>query len=237
MPASGEHPRIKSSTVSFLPAGCEPSDAEADAIFSVGMAKPAETLFESLASPEEGATRPAPAPRGRNVQGDRRGARRQSAEALERIAFGVRLAHLDQAAQRAHDRARHVDLSGDAVLLVRVRLLLQPQHLLLAFEPRASGVDPRAALRRALTVALGVALADAALESTLVFALGALVCAALNDIVFRKYASLRLSVGWYVSTIGFSWALLQMLLDLAAAGSRCRSRTSRASPARWTARS
>ena len=61
MPASGEHPRIKSSTVSFLPAGCEPSDAEADAIFSVGMAKPAETLFESLASPEEGATRPAPA--------------------------------------------------------------------------------------------------------------------------------------------------------------------------------
>ena len=43
----------------------------------------------------------------------------------------------------------------------------------LAFEPRASGVDPRAALRRALTVALGVALADAALESTLVFALGA----------------------------------------------------------------
>ena len=60
MPASGEHPRIKSSTLSFLPAGCEPSDAEADAIFSVGMAKPAETLFESLASPEEGATRPAP---------------------------------------------------------------------------------------------------------------------------------------------------------------------------------
>ena len=60
MPASGEHPRIKSSTVSFLPAGCEPSDAEADAIFSVGKAKPAETLFESLASPEEGATRPAP---------------------------------------------------------------------------------------------------------------------------------------------------------------------------------
>ena len=53
----------------------------------------------------------------------------------------------------------------------------------------------------------------------IVFALGALVCAALNDIVFRKYASLRLSVGWYVSTIGFSWALLQLLLDLAAAGS------------------
>ena len=51
----------------------------------------------------------------------------------------------------------------------------------------------------------------------IVFALGALVCAALNDIVFRKYASLRLSVGWYVSTIGFSWALLQLLLDLAAA--------------------
>ena len=53
----------------------------------------------------------------------------------------------------------------------------------------------------------------------IVFALGALVCAALNDIVFRKYASLRLSVGWYVSTIGFSWSLLQLLLDLAAAGS------------------
>ena len=34
--------------------------AEADAIVSVGKAKPAETLFESLASPEEGATRPAP---------------------------------------------------------------------------------------------------------------------------------------------------------------------------------
>ena len=46
----------------------------------------------------------------------------------------------------------------------------------------------------------------------IVFALGALVCAALNDIVFRKYASLRLSVGWYVFTIGFSWALLQLLL-------------------------
>ena len=36
MPASGEHPKMRFSTVSFLLAGCEPRDAEADVvIFSV----------------------------------------------------------------------------------------------------------------------------------------------------------------------------------------------------------
>ena len=43
----------------------------------------------------------------------------------------------------------------------------------------------------------------------IVFALGALVCAALNDIVFKKAVGAGISVGWFASMIGTTWGLVQ----------------------------
>ena len=68
------------------------------------------------------------------------------------------------------------------------------------------------------------------MPSGIVFALGALVCAALNDIVFKKAAASGLSVGWFASMIGTTWGVVQVQLarlprplyppSAAAAGSR-----------------
>ena len=44
----------------------------------------------------------------------------------------------------------------------------------------------------------------------IVFALGALVCAALNDIVFKKAVGAGISVGWFASMIGTTWGLVQV---------------------------
>ena len=50
------------------------------------------------------------------------------------------------------------------------------------------------------------------MPSGIVFALGALVCAALNDIVFKKAAASGLSVGWFASMIGTTWGVVQVQL-------------------------
>jgi len=42
------------------------------------------------------------------------------------------------------------------------------------------------------------------------FALGALLCAALNDIVFKKAAAANISIGWFASTIGTTWGIVQV---------------------------
>ena len=44
----------------------------------------------------------------------------------------------------------------------------------------------------------------------IVFALGALVCAALNDIVFKKAVGAGISVGWFASMIGTTWGVVQV---------------------------
>eukprot|EP00908_Phaeocystis_cordata_P027344 Transcript_9898.p1 GENE.Transcript_9898~~Transcript_9898.p1 ORF type:complete len:392 (+),score=178.95 Transcript_9898:261-1436(+) len=49
------------------------------------------------------------------------------------------------------------------------------------------------------------------MPSGIVFALGALVCAALNDIVFKKAAASGLSVGWFASMIGTTWGVVQVV--------------------------
>ena len=48
-----------------------------------------------------------------------------------------------------------------------------------------------------------------AMPDGIVFALGALVCAALNDIVFKKAVGAGISVGWFASMIGTTWGLVQ----------------------------
>ena len=50
------------------------------------------------------------------------------------------------------------------------------------------------------------------MPSGIVFALGALVCAALNDIVFKKAVASGLSVGWFACVIGATWGLVQVRL-------------------------
>ena len=42
------------------------------------------------------------------------------------------------------------------------------------------------------------------------FALGALLCAALNDLVFKKAAAAKVSIGWFASTIGITWGTVQL---------------------------
>jgi len=44
----------------------------------------------------------------------------------------------------------------------------------------------------------------------LVFALGALVCSAINDIVFKKAVSAGVSVGWFACLIGTTWGIVQV---------------------------
>ena len=48
------------------------------------------------------------------------------------------------------------------------------------------------------------------MSNGVVFALGALVCAALNDIVFKKAVGSGISVGWFASVIGTTWGLVQV---------------------------
>ena len=48
------------------------------------------------------------------------------------------------------------------------------------------------------------------MDAGIVFALGALLCAALNDIVFKKAVGAGLSVGWFASMIGTTWGLVQV---------------------------
>jgi hypothetical protein len=51
---------------------------------------------------------------------------------------------------------------------------------------------------------------DGSMPDGIVFALGALVCAALNDIVFKKAVGAGISVGWFASMIGTTWGLVQV---------------------------
>ena len=62
----------------------------------------------------------------------------------------------------------------------------------------------------AASTAPGRCVAAATMDAGIVFALGALLCAALNDIVFKKAVGAGLSVGWFASMIGTTWGLVQV---------------------------
>ena len=42
------------------------------------------------------------------------------------------------------------------------------------------------------------------------YALGALLCAALNDIVFKRASSAKVSIGWFASFVGLTWGAVQV---------------------------